>query len=298
LLPSGFERAETPIIQVSGCYHCACIEEYKSLWLAEDVSKEETEIGELSQEADSGTDLSENESDDREDESRREGSPEIRVTLTASDDVHENESRCVSPMVEVVPETSSEIPPELPDRQRRRSLASPKLARQEALTCFPLELPHATPVRDMEPAIKTTVEVDEDDDDDDNDVEQCKCKFIVRDIFLTVPDLKRDRAASVDSCFNNNKNGGVTDADSLAVPQQSIRSKSVDIVLPTDARTRYTALVPGKESRLPIGWVRLINGTDEPHLPRQHATRSEINEHQCKSSCLPPDLKCSSKSLL
>jgi len=266
LLPSGFERSETPIIQVSGCYHCACVEEYKSLWLAEDISKEETEIGEV-YEADSGTDLSENESDDREDESRREGSPEIRVTLTASDD--QNEPQCVSPIVEVVSETSSEMPPQIPgDRQRRRSLASPKLARQEALTCFPLELPTAMPLRDMEPAIKTTVEVDEDDDDEENDIEQCKCKFIVRDIFLTVPDLKRDRAASVDSCFNNNKNGGVTNADSLAVPQQSIRSKSVDIVLPTDARTRYTALVPGKESRLPIGWVRLINGIDEPHLLR------------------------------
>lgn len=270
LLPSGFDRPDTPIIQVSGCYHCACLEEYKSLWLAEDVSREETELGE-SYEAESGTDLSENESDDREDESRREGSPEILVTLTASDEARNEPARCVSPIVEIVSEPYSEMPPEeLPDRQRRRSLASPKLARQEALTSFPLELPAAIPVRDMEPTIKTTVEVDEDDDDDENDVEQCKGKFIVRDIFLAVPDLKRDRAASVDSCFNNNKNGGVTDADSLAVPQQSIRSKSVDIVLPTDARTRYTALVPGKESRLPIGWVRLINGTDEPHHPILH----------------------------
>ncbi|EZA49626.1 Eye-specific diacylglycerol kinase [Ooceraea biroi] len=242
LLPTGFERPETPIIQVSGCYHCACVEEYKSLWLAEDISKEETDIGELYYEADSGTDLSENESDDREDESRREGSPEIRVTLTGSDDT-QNEPRCVSPIAEVASEPNSEMPPEFPDRQRR-------LSRQEALTSFPLELPTPTPVRDMEPAIKTTAEVDDDDDDEENDVEQCKCKFIVRDIFLAVPDLKRDRAASVDSCFNNNKNGGVTDADSLAVPQQSIRSKSVDIVLPTDARTRYTALVPGKESRI------------------------------------------------
>lgn len=269
LLPGGFERPETPIIQVSGCYHCACVEEYKSLWLSEDTSREEeTETGEPYDAADSGTDLSENgKPDDREDEEasgkRREGSPEIRVILTASDEP----PRCVSPIVEVEvsePNDSMGLPPELsPDRrQRRRSLASPKLSRQEALTSFPLELPAVMPVRDMEPAFKATVEVDEDDDDDEeNDVEECKCKFIVRDIFLAVPDLKRDRAASVDSCFNNNKNvGAVTDgADSLAVPQQSIRSKSVDIVLPTDARTRYTALVPGKESRLPIGWVRLIN---------------------------------------
>ncbi|XP_070162667.1 eye-specific diacylglycerol kinase isoform X2 [Polyergus mexicanus] len=251
LLLGGIERPETPIIQVSGCYHCACVEEYRSLWLAEDFSKEEAEA-EVRHEADSGnSDLSENESD-HEDESngKREGSPEIRVILTP-DDVP-SEPRCVSPIVEILPELDSEIKAlEFSEhRQRGRSLASPKLSRQEALTAFPLE-PSAVPA---ETTIRPTVAADdEDDDDDENDVEPSKSKLVVRDIFLTVPELKRDRAASVDSCFNNNKNGGVSDADSLAVPQQSIRSKSVDIVLPTDVRTRYTALLPGKESRLPIG---------------------------------------------
>ncbi|GAB1864641.1 Diacylglycerol kinase [Camponotus japonicus] len=242
----GIERPETPIIQVSGCYHCACVEEYRSLWLAEDFSREEAEAEGL-HEADSGTsDFSENESD-HEDESKREGSPEIRVILTP--DEPPGEPRYVSPIVEIVPELDSEIKVEFSElRQRRRSLASPKLSRQEALTTFPLE-PPPVPV---EATIRTTAEAD-DDDDDDEDIEASKSKLVVRDIFLTVPDLKRDRAASVDSCFNNNKNGGANDTDSLAVPQQSIRSKSVDIVLPTDARTRYTALLPGKESRLPIG---------------------------------------------
>lgn len=264
LLLGGIERPETPIIQVSGCYHCACVEEYRSLWLAEDFSKDETEAEGL-QEADSGnSDLSENESDhEDESNSKREGSPEIRVILTP-DDVP-SEPRCVSPIVEIVPELDSEIKVlEFSEhRQRRRSLASPKLSRQEALTTFPLE-PPAVP---LETTIRPTVAADDDDDDDDeNDVEPSKSKLVVRDIFLTVPELKRDRAASVDSCFNNNKNGGVSDADLLAVPQQSIRSKSVDIVLPTDVRTRYTALLPGKESRLPIGWVRLIKWTQSPFL--------------------------------
>ncbi|XP_029665338.1 eye-specific diacylglycerol kinase [Formica exsecta] len=294
LLLGGIERPETPIIQVSGCYHCACVEEYRNLWLAEDFSKDEAEAEGL-QEADSGnSDLSENESDhEDESNSKREGSPEIRVILTP-DDVP-SEPRCVSPIVEIVPELDSEIKVlEFSEhRQRRRSLASPKLSRQEALTTFPLE-PPAVP---LETTIRPTVAADDDDDDDDddeNDVEPSKSKLVVRDIFLTVPELKRDRAASVDSCFNNNKNGGVSDADLLAVPQQSIRSKSVDIVLPTDVRTRYTALLPGKESRLPIGWVRLIKWTQYPFL---NITRCDQISSLYLLKCLDvkkhgPRLKC------
>lgn len=250
LLPVGFERQETPVIQVSGCYHCACVEEYKRL--TEDASKDDTETGDLRGEIDNSTDISENESD-HEDEPKREGSPEILVTLTSDD---EQVPQCVSPTVDIMPETHPEVRMEFPERQRR-------LSRQEALTCFPLELPCALSARSEEEMTKmTSTETEDDDDDEENYVDEaCKSKFIVRDIFLTVPELKRDRAASVDSCFNNNKNSsGVTDSDLLAVPQQSIRSKSVDIVLPTDVRTRYTALLPGKERRPSTGWVRLIDG--------------------------------------
>ncbi|XP_011876723.1 PREDICTED: eye-specific diacylglycerol kinase isoform X2 [Vollenhovia emeryi] len=236
-LPAGgIERPDTPIIQVSGCYHCACVEEYRNLWLAEDISREEADAGEVHETSD--TELSENESD-REDETKREGSPEILVTLTS--DNEPCESRCVEVTEDAPAEPDLEVRPEFPERQRR-------LSRQEALTTFPLEhLPALA-------SAATASEADDDDDDEENEtVEPSRGKFVVRDIFLTVPELKRDRAASVDSCFNNNKNGGVADADSLAVPQQSIRSKSVDIVLPTDARTRYTALLPGKEPRPSIG---------------------------------------------
>lgn len=74
----------------------------------------------------------------------------------------------------------------------------------------------------------------------------------VRDIFLTVPDLKRDRAASVDSCFTKVHSGGKTEEVQpppdgglalLTVPTGSaVRSRSVDIVLPTDEQARYKAL--------------------------------------------------------
>lgn len=73
----------------------------------------------------------------------------------------------------------------------------------------------------------------------------------VRDIFLTVPDLKRDRAASVDSCFTKVHSSGKTEEVqpppdgglTLTVPTGSaVRSRSVDIVLPTTEQARYKAL--------------------------------------------------------
>ncbi|KAJ9579362.1 hypothetical protein L9F63_024532 [Diploptera punctata] len=70
--------------------------------------------------------------------------------------------------------------------------------------------------------------------------------IIVSDIYLKVPDLKRDRAASVDSCFtkvsSNNKTEELEQVMSLQVPQVTLRSRSVDIVLPTDEQARYKAL--------------------------------------------------------
>ncbi|XP_065072837.1 eye-specific diacylglycerol kinase isoform X2 [Ochlerotatus camptorhynchus] len=84
----------------------------------------------------------------------------------------------------------------------------------------------------------------------------------VRDIYLQVPDLKRDRAASVDSCFTK-----VTGAKTeelkppegeltlLAVPGSgAIRSRSVDIVLPTEEQARYKALaLAGSAATVPMG---------------------------------------------
>ena len=263
-------RPETPTIQVSGCYHCACVEEYKNLYLSRDED-DPSSREELDDEADDGDDTSEDE--DFELLDRSEGSPEIRVTLTT---FTEKESDVVAeaadkPETVQTPTVVPEIVPEMvqddlsdisqargglfPGRERRRSIASPKLARQEALTSYPAELPLVSSTEDDEKP-----EDEDDEEEASHEVGTSKCKFVVRDIFLTVPELKRDRAASVDSCFNN-KNGHGEDADTLAVPQQSIRSKSVDIVLPTEAQTRYTALLPGTEARPPRGWVRLVNGT-------------------------------------
>lgn len=74
-------------------------------------------------------------------------------------------------------------------------------------------------------------------------------KDSVQDIYLAVPDLKRDRAASVDSCFSKVPSSGKTEelqlpdgGLTLTVPSNATRSRSVDIVLPTDEQARYKAL--------------------------------------------------------
>ncbi|XP_014229387.1 eye-specific diacylglycerol kinase isoform X1 [Trichogramma pretiosum] len=209
---------------------------------------------------------------------RREGSPEIRVTLTPSTSLPESEpggaGGCGFESEEAIggggggafdlgPATSSGGS-SAASRQRRRSLS-----RQEALE-LPILLQVAaaessgpgdsSPDEDEQqaspreisttPTTTTTTTTDQDDGSGGTPRERAASAenpaagLVVRDIFLTVPDLKRDRAASVDSCFNNNKNGKIETCYSLQVPQQSPRSKSVDIVLPTDVQTRYTALLP------------------------------------------------------
>lgn len=64
-----------------------------------------------------------------------------------------------------------------------------------------------------------------------------------------VPDLKRDRAASVDSCFSKVSQGKTEELQHSGVslevpvgPNVALRSRSVDIVLPTDEQARYKAL--------------------------------------------------------
>lgn len=70
---------------------------------------------------------------------------------------------------------------------------------------------------------------------------------LVHDIYLAVPELKRDRAASVDSCFSKVPGGARAEelsegGEYLTVPGTGLRSRSVDIVLPTAEQSRYKAL--------------------------------------------------------
>lgn len=96
----------------------------------------------------------------------------------------------------------------------------------------------------------------------DGDVQQSTS--FVKDIFLQVPELKRDRAASVDSCFTKVSQSGKAEevgGDSLEVPGNvALRSRSVDIVLPTDEQARYKALAMAHVARAPVrGYVFFFN---------------------------------------
>ncbi|XP_054087521.1 eye-specific diacylglycerol kinase isoform X3 [Zeugodacus cucurbitae] len=133
-------------------------------------------------------------------------------------------------------------------RPRRRSIS-----RQEAIFVEPTgnSLENVSQGEDIKSSVEAVDSVDE-----ASTVATCgsptaaKHALVVRDIYLTVPDLKRDRAASVDSCFSKMSSAGKTeelqpseDGCFLTVPNiNATRSRSVDIVLPTDEQARYKAL--------------------------------------------------------
>ena len=148
-----------------------------------------------------------------------------------------------SPTIEILSNDFDEI--EVPGpRQRRRSIS-----RQEAIIVEPTgtSLENVSNPSDSE---QSPIDKDDHNKDTRNEINLAKSNDeFVRDIFLTVPDLKRDRAASVDSCFAkvSSKTEEVQmpegDLNLLTVPSSgAVRSRSVDIVLPTEQQARYKAL--------------------------------------------------------
>ncbi|XP_075155369.1 eye-specific diacylglycerol kinase-like isoform X3 [Haematobia irritans] len=148
-----------------------------------------------------------------------------------------------------------------------------------------------------------------------------KHALVVRDIYLAVPDLRRDRAASVDSCFSKVSSGNKTeelqpsDGCFLAVPNiNATRSRSVDIVLPTDEQARYKALAmagttsiygdgrsaPAISSRRPI---RIVPDWTENAIQGEHYWKPSsasgdlccLNEECIKSG---QRMKCSACQLI
>ncbi|XP_037931845.1 eye-specific diacylglycerol kinase-like [Teleopsis dalmanni] len=149
-------------------------------------------------------------------------------------------------------------------RPRRRSIS-----RQEAIFVEPTgnSLENVSQEEEQKSSVDTVDSIDE-----ASTVATCgsptaaKHALVVRDIYLTVPDLKRDRAASVDSCFSKLSSGGKTeelqpseDGCFLTVPNiNATRSRSVDIVLPTDEQARYKALaMTGSSGMYGDGYVPL-----------------------------------------
>lgn len=129
-----------------------------------------------------------------------------------------------------------ELPPgceDFPNRQRRRSIS-----RQEAIFVEPT----GNSLENVAASDKKGFDLDKVHSDPAVDC-------VVSEIFLAVPDLKRDRAASVDSCFSKVSQAKTEELKppedgclTLTVPTGALRSRSVDIVLPTEQQARYKAL--------------------------------------------------------
>lgn len=133
----------------------------------------------------------------------------------------------------------------VPQRSRRRSIS-----RQEAVFVEPTGTSlenldtMKTPVGSTEHIARLTQH------NEHSSVASNDSHDYVQDFYLTVPetDLRRDRAASVDSSFSKLSSNGITEElqpvidGYLSIPTNAVRSRSVDIVLPTDEQARYKAL--------------------------------------------------------
>lgn len=147
---------------------------------------------------------------------------------------------CTPPPGAYPPSPIIELPPgydELPNRTRRRSIS-----RQEAIFVEPTGS-----------SLENVSASEKDKSSGDSELEKVQSDpcvdCVVSEIFLAVPDLKRDRAASVDSCFSKVSQAKTEelkppeDGLTLLVPSNgALRSRSVDIVLPTEQQKRYKAL--------------------------------------------------------
>ncbi|XP_050427698.1 eye-specific diacylglycerol kinase-like isoform X2 [Adelges cooleyi] len=196
----------------AACVHCAYLEELSKM--------NRSSSGDENQSQRSFTSTSASEDMDDEDDRG------CQITVTVAADQ--------PPLVVVAaknPALTLELTP--PDQEyhgnRRRSITSPKLERQEAFVINDI----------MDPAA-------------------------VRDLFLTVPDMKRDRAASMDSCFINKTTPAgkpeevvpvsptqLLDPNCGQATNSNLRSRSVDIVLPTDQQARYKALSTNNQTSPP-----------------------------------------------
>lgn len=161
-----------------------------------------------------------------------------------------NETQCdkTSP----TPTIDIELPAQLANRGRRRSIS-----RQEAIFIEPtgnsLENLDSmkSPTDETVDAMQRVIQQQQQHQRRHNEkLSTSDSSDYVQDYYLTVPetDLRRDRAASVDSSFSKLSSNGKTEElqpeidGFLTVPTSAVRSRSVDIVLPTNEQARYKAL--------------------------------------------------------
>ncbi|XP_050498075.1 eye-specific diacylglycerol kinase isoform X1 [Diabrotica virgifera virgifera] len=193
------------------CVHCICLEEYNRMH-SSDSSQDEKDKDDMPQPSFS---MSESSSECEEEILSNCG---IRVTL--------------SPEIPPEPIQSPPPVPMTPTQSRRKSIH-----RQEAF--------FGEPSGD---SLESISDANSEAFSSDGAV-SAPAGLVVKDIYLQVPDLKRDRAASVDSCFSKVSQVKTEELEHSGVslevpvgPNVALRSRSVDIVLPTDKQARYKAL--------------------------------------------------------
>lgn len=251
-VPRRFQRRRSSGTKSPVCVHCACLEEYNRRQTSSTDSEPPQSSDGRSFSFSSDTSTSDGEEEEeREPEPEELVMPECSITVTLSPTLpcppDSPPPLPTTPTIEHPLMVFDEAPPIVAPqtRERRRSIQ-----RQEAFFGEPSG-------NSLENVSDATSEVLSDATSDgavsDGDATAAITTvqgLIVRDIYLTVPDLKRDRAASVDSCFSKVPSSGKTEelqhsGVSLEVPVSpnvALRSRSVDIVLPTTEQARYKAL--------------------------------------------------------
>lgn len=271
-VPKRFQRRRSSSSRGVYCVHCACLEEYLKLHAAdEDPSPEPSDYHSFSI-SDTSSSEFENDLDDDDDDDQDVDADKPSTSKSESEEDPFNLPECcitvtLSPTVPVPPVQSPPpvpVPVQLqlqPQLELQLQLQTPS----ETESYFPILVDDtpSTPVRRKsihrqeaffaEPT-GTSLE-NMSDGTSESAVSEGDARvvaapgLVVRDIYLQVPDLKRDRAASVDSCFSKVSQGKTEELQHSGVslevpvgPNVALRSRSVDIVLPTDEQARYKAL--------------------------------------------------------
>lgn len=249
------------------CVHCLCIEEYNKLHPPEELVPEPNSRYEQPHFS-----LSDSSS-----ECEEECVPECSITVTLSPEVPSEPLQSPppvpqSPSIEFFPPTEPDEIPMTPTQTRRKSIH-----RQEAFVAEPT----GTSLENMSdgPSEIFSDGTSEGALSEGDAINTTIPGLVVKDIYLQVPDLKRDRAASVDSCFSKVSQGKTEELQHSGVslevpvgPNVALRSRSVDIVLPTDEQARYKALAMAAPPASPgyrYVWCRMLHDEhSHTHLVR------------------------------
>lgn len=259
-VPKRFQRRRSSNTKTApACVHCQCVEEYER-WLESSGSTEYDKSEIVSSDS-----MSDDDDDNDESESSNTDKHLLTIPLLTSHcninislsptttdlptfplSAHDATSNSPPPLADTECDTSTidiELPPQ--PRARRRSIS-----RQEAIFIEPTGNSLEN-VADASLQSATKTETDQKTKtNNEQKFKKHEATEHVKDFYLAVPetDLRRDRAASVDSSFSKLSSNGKQEELTpkidgfLAVPTNAVRSRSVDIVLPTNEQERYKAL--------------------------------------------------------